>query len=120
MKIYQALLLIPLCLSLAGCITVYSDEYDNSTDWRDEQSRNRENISNLTLGLTQSEVLMRMGRPTFTEAFTNSNSLSYSLLFYRTQRKHGDGQTSKDETTVLVFENNKLIGWGNDALQQIR
>jgi len=41
-------------------------------------------------------------------------------MYYRTSRQHHDSATSKDETTPLIFKNNKLIGWGFDALTNIQ
>jgi len=31
----------------------------------------------------------------------------YRVLYYRTQRLHADGDTTKDETTPLIFKNEK-------------
>lgn len=119
----KILLLLPLTISLSGCIIVAdgSDwDGDNSSNWRAEQNKNRSKITNLTLGLHRTEVIEQMGSPSFSEAFTTENGASYQVLYYRTHREHGDGETTKDETTALVFETDKLIGWGNDALQRIR
>jgi hypothetical protein len=41
-------------------------------------------------------------------------------LFYRTQRKHSDGETTRDETTPLVFRDNRLIGWGDGVYNDLR
>ena len=124
MFIKKALLILPLSLALSGCVIVADGDWDDddysSSSWKAEQRQNREKISNLSLGLQRSEVIEQMGTATFTEAFTADNGSGYQVLYYRTHREHGDGETTKDETTALVFENDKLIGWGNDALQRIR
>lgn len=123
MTAIKILLILPLTFVLSGCIIVSGDtdwDDDSSIGWRAEQIQNRENITKLTLGLQRSDVLSKMGSPTFTEAFTGENDAQYQILYYRTHRKHGDGETTKDETTAIVFENDLLIGWGNDALQRIR
>jgi hypothetical protein len=124
MSIKKALLILPLSLALSGCVIVADGDWDDddytSSNWKAEQKQNRESISNLSLGQERSEIVSLMGAATFTEAFTGENGSGYQILFYRTQREHGDGDTTKDETTPLVFENDKLIGWGNDALQRIR
>lgn len=44
----------------------------------------------------------------------------HRVLFFRTQHRHSDGETSRDETTPLVFRNDTLIGWGDDVLASIR
>jgi hypothetical protein len=45
---------------------------------------------------------------------------TYQVLYYRTHRTHSDGETTKDETTPLVFKDSALIGWGMDALARVR
>ncbi len=110
---------------LSGCIIVDGDgdwdgKWDNSSDWEDTQTSNLKHINNLTLGTDRSAVLAQIGNPAFSEAFQGKNGNNYNILFYRTHRGHGDGKTTKDETTPLVFKNDKLIGWGSDALQRIR
>ncbi|RLA04902.1 MAG: hypothetical protein DRQ47_02515 [Gammaproteobacteria bacterium] len=120
----KLLLALPLAFSLSGCIIVDGDgdwdDHYSSSSWQSEQEKNRDNINSLVLGAKRSDVMIKMGEPNFSEAFTKDNGKSYQILFYRTHREHGDGETSKDETTALVFENDNLIGWGNDALQGVR
>jgi len=125
MAFKKLLLVLPLTFSLSGCLIVadgndWDDDNYGSSNWRSEQNRNRTKISNLTLGVARTEVITQMGSPQFSEAFKGENGSSYQVLFYRTHREHGDGETTKDETTALVFENDTLVGWGNDALQRIR
>ena len=124
MTVKKALLALPLALTLSGCVIVAGDgEWDEDigfSNWRSEQNANRSKISNLTLGLERTAVISRMGSPAFSEAFKAESGAAYQVLFYRTHREHGDGETTKDETTPLVFENDKLVGWGNDAVQRIR
>lgn len=124
MTIKKILLTIPLAMSISGCVIVAGDgdwhDDDDSSNWQSEQRDNRQNMTKLSLGQDRSDVLAQMGDPTFTEAFKSEDGTPYQILFYRTHREHGDGETTKDETTAVVFENDKLIGWGNDALQRIR
>ena len=124
MSIKKALLILPLSLALSGCVIVADGDWDDddytSSNWKAEQKQNRESISNLNLGQERSEIISQMGAATFTEAFTADNGSGYKVLYFRTHREHSDGDTTKDETTPLVFENDKLIGWGEDALQRIR
>jgi len=126
MTIKKVLLTLPLAMALSGCIIVAGDhegewDDDNSTtNWKQQQNKNRANMTKLQLGQDRNEIVSQMGDPNFTEAFKGENGASYQVLYYRTHREHGDGDTTKDETTAVVFENDKLIGWGNDALQRIR
>ena len=123
MKIYKALIAIPLAFGLSGCVIISGDggdwdEHSSISNWESKQKTNRTNITKLTIGLDHVTVLTRMGDPDISEAFTGSNDKAYQILFYRTHKLHGDGDTTKDETTPLVFEDGVLIGWGNDALQR--
>ena len=124
MFIRKVLIVLPLAMLLNGCVIVAGDgDWDDdssSSNWKSEQNKNRSNIAKLTLGQERSEVLSRMGEPNFSEAFKGDDGTSYHILYYRTHREHGDGDTTKDETTAVVFESDKLVGWGNDALQRIR
>jgi len=124
MTIKKALLTLPLAFVLSGCIIVSGDhesdwDDNNSSSWKAQQKENRANITRLSLGQDRPQVLSQMGEPNFTEAFTSADGSNYQVLFYRTHHEHGDGQTTKDETTALVFKNDKLIGWGDDALQRL-
>ncbi len=108
-----------LITSLSGCIVVgggHSDWSDN--DWESEQRDNREIINQLSLKSTRSSVLNLLGAPNFSEAFA-LNDDEYRVLYYRTQHRHSDGETTKDETTPLIFKNDQLIGWGEDVLYKI-
>ncbi|MCP4412955.1 MAG: DUF3192 domain-containing protein [Gammaproteobacteria bacterium] len=121
MIIKKMLISIALLSLLSGCIIVDGDgdregRWDNNSDWEDKQNKNMSHINNLRLGMDRTVVTNQMGTPTFSEAFQGDDGSNYSILFYRTHRTKGDGKTTKDETTPLVFKNDKLFGWGNDAL----
>jgi len=130
MSTKKILTLIPLTFILGGCVIAVGDhDYDdegmfssdgNSSSWKEIQLENRNNMTNLVLGQSRDQVNALMGKPAFTEAFTHENGKVYSILFFRTHREHGDGETTKDETTPVVLEDGFLVGWGNDALQRIR
>ena len=112
-------LAIMLAMSLSGCIVIGDRDDWNDNDWEETQQDNREVISDLELYSGLSNVRLKLGAPNFSEAFTHSGD-QYRVLYYRTQHRHSDGDTTKDETTPLVFKNDKLIGWGNDALAKVQ
>jgi len=112
-KILGAALLATILL---GCI--YVDRSSDNVTWRAEQGKNRSIINGLELGSERQNVLMRMGTPDFSEAFTSKDG-NYHVLYYRTQHHRSDGETTKDETTPLVFRDNKLIGWGQSTLNSL-
>ena len=108
-----------LAVSLSGCIVIGDRDNWNDSDWEQTQQDNREVISDLVLNSALKNVRLKLGAPNFSEAFTHSDE-QYRVLYYRTQHRHSDGDTTKDETTPLVFKNDKLIGWGNDALAKVQ
>ena len=118
-------LLSVVCVSavLSGCVIVAGDvdEFDRDgyrTNWQSIEKDNRAKIARLTLGADYDSIVKTMGQPNFSEAY-ESNGSQFQILFYRTHRVESDGETTKDETTPLVFKDQRLIGWGQDALQRI-
>lgn len=111
-------LLAALAVLTSGCVYV-NGEHVGSGDWRDDQRRNQAAISELEIGMERAAVVARLGPPSDSEAFTR-NGEDLRVLFYGTQRRHSDGETSRDETTPLVFENDRLIGWGQAVYLGIR
>lgn len=100
--------------SLSGCIiSVKPDQY-HQADWEKRESQNRQEIARLSPGLSLEEITHRLGVPDFSE-YHDQNGEQVQVLFYRTHRNHGDGVTSKDECTPLVFKDNHLSGWGDGA-----
>lgn len=100
--------------TLSGCVFIHSNG-DSDKNWQQTQEKNREVINQLVLDTNKSQIELTLGVPNFTEAFAK-NGQEYRVMYYRTSRQHHDNVTSKDETTPLIFKNNKLIGWGHDAL----
>lgn len=121
MKILRNVTLAALmATSLSGCIIVAGEHDDiGRSGWEDQQKENREMINDLALQSDRSSVTMKMGEADYSEAFVKGDD-EYRVLYYRTQHRHSDGDTSKDETTPLVFKNDKLIGWGDDTLSTIK
>jgi len=112
-----------LATTLSGCIIVGGDldEFDrdySSRDWAEVERNNRETIAGLSIGEGYEAIKGRLGQAAFSESFKRGDSL-YHVLYYRTHRVHSDGETTKDETTPLVFIDKQLIGWGEEALSQI-
>ena len=79
-----------------------------STPWGTAK-RNVENSRNLRVGMTKNEVLEVMGEPIRDEKFCEPD-----LWFYYIEMVWGDGLVTPEECMPLVFEDGKLIGWGNN------
>ena len=107
-------------IALSGCvISVDGDgEYGYHSDWQDREYKNRKQIARLETNTDISTIKQRMGIPDFNELHSRDND-EYQVLYYRTHRRDGDGVTTKDECTPLVFKNGVLIGWGDTAYQYL-
>jgi outer membrane protein assembly factor BamE (lipoprotein component of BamABCDE complex) len=116
----KSIFAVLLFASLSGCVVVNGKHHSWSDgDWKDEQRDNRQAISELEIGLARNQVVGQLGTPNFSEAFTRDGD-EFRVLSYRTRHRHSDGETTRDETTPLVFKNDKLIGWGEEVLASIR
>ena len=108
------LLVLSLLVSgfLSGCVIVAGDhDFDGDEELKQQQNNNLQMINNLVLQTARADVVVKMGKPNFTEAFIKGND-EYRVLSYRTHHRHSDSKTSKDETTPVIFKNDKLVGWG--------
>ena len=120
LKKLALIICIPATLMLSGCvISVGDDDHGYSShSWEDKEVENRSIISSLNLKVSENEVTSRLGVPDFTELH-QSDAGNVKVLFYRTHRNKGDGVTTKDECTPLVFVNSQLVGWGDSAYRKI-
>ncbi|WP_241971558.1 DUF3192 domain-containing protein [Idiomarina fontislapidosi] len=110
-----------MAISLSGCIVVSErgwSEGEAQYDHQQVERDNRQMISNLTMNARLDDVRTRMGTPDFNERWSE-NGDDYQVLFYRTQRLHADGLTTKDECTPIVFVNGELAGTGQVALDKV-
>jgi outer membrane protein assembly factor BamE (lipoprotein component of BamABCDE complex) len=71
--------------------------------------KNTENSRKLRVGMTKAEVLEIMGEPIRNEKFCEPD-----MWFYYREMVWGDGLLTEDECLPLIFEDGKLIGWGNN------
>ncbi len=111
------LLAAPLIMALSGCvIKVNDDGIDHGfvSDSEDRAYKNREKIANVQIGATFMELYEKLGVADFSETYKEQNK-TVRILYYRTQRKHKDGLTTKDECTFLQFVNGQLVETGNGA-----
>ncbi len=118
MKLTPAQVLIPLVttLWLTGCVIAVNTEDWEDGNWHHRQEKNSQRIEHLELGKTEDTVRDELGNPDFTESFLREGD-TYTVLFYRTQHVRSDGVTTKDETTPLVFVDDRLVGWGENAVE---
>jgi hypothetical protein len=110
-------------VALSGCVISidddnYDGDYSEHRSWQKIEKENREHVAALVLGTQIQVTLNKMGVADFNEALQKGDE-QYQILWYRTQRRDGDGVTTKDECTPLVFKNSELVGWGETALNRI-
>jgi len=109
------LVALPLASTLTGCvISVKDGEVDHSfmSDSGDRAHENRRIISQVQLGSSFVDMHEKLGVADFSETYTQ-NEQTIRVLYYRSQRKHKDGLTTKDECTYLEFVNGELTQTGN-------
>jgi hypothetical protein len=104
---------------------------------------NRENLNKLSIGITKEQALQIMGSTTFVSSSSFFNSFfgsgeqekamvinnpyrseilpvkdkTLEVIYYVTDVKKNDGAITDDELTPLVFDDGKLIGWGQSFLK---
>lgn len=122
---YAYLLVLGISIGiLSGCATASQ-----------ATARNREHLLKLSIGMSKEEAINIMGKKRF-----SAGNLIYSetplminnpyrseivagrdktleIIYYVTDVKKNDGVITDDELTPLVFEDGKLIGWGQTFLR---
>lgn len=93
-------------------------EYFDPDDHEQVERRNRTLISALEPGADTVAVTGQLGAPDFTDLFS-AEGHTWRVLRYRTHRTHADGETTRDETTAVVFRDGLLIGVGDEALARL-
>lgn len=112
---------VMLSAGLQGCVIAVNgdgENYSTSDSVSKQEKRNRTAIASFTNGITVDAVQNELGTPEFSDLWTVDN-VRYRVLYYRTQRVHADGNTTRDECTPIVFADGNLIGTGELALARI-
>jgi len=106
---------------LTGCVVAVGAEGKSShtSSWERTHEKNRKAIANMELGKEYQMVINKLGTPSFSELVKQGDT-EFRVLYYATNSIHSDGKTTKDECTPLVFKNNQLNGWGENALNQLK
>lgn len=99
---------------IAGSVLTFYTANPESMTWREREVFNRKYIGRLELGSPSSKVLRLLGSPDLSEAITLPEG-ELIVYFYRTHHVKSDGVTTRDETTPLIFKNEKLVAWGEPA-----
>ncbi|MBY5992757.1 DUF3192 domain-containing protein [Ferrimonas balearica] len=120
--------LVPLVAGLIGVYLVFvvavialweeTPSTPDNMDWDDRQKHNVAVIASLEPGLSKTVVMERLGNPDFSEALNDADGQGILVLRYRTHRTKGDGETTQDETTPLLFRDGVLFAWGENAFER--
>jgi len=113
--IIALLIAAPLAMTLSGCVVKINDDgvdHGFMNDSEDRTYKNREKIDKIQLGTSFMDIQEKLGVSDFSETYADGDS-TVRVLYYRTQRKHKDGLTTKDECTFLQFINGQLVETGN-------
>jgi len=107
-----------VALAASGCVIhVGPDEdsgYRSQNSVEKQEVRNRDAIGRMALGTSVAMVMDELGEPDYSD-LTTVDGKEVRILRYRTHRAHADGDTTRDETTPLVFVDGKLVGTGEIA-----
>ncbi len=109
------LIAAPLAFSLSGCVVKINDdgvEHSFTSDSEDRTFKNRKHIASVALDSNIEDIAKKLGVADFSETYSEDDK-TVKVLYYRTQRKHKDGLTTKDECTYLKFVEGALVQTGN-------
>ncbi len=106
-------------ISFAAAVVLYYPDTPDNMNWEDREQHNAMQIAKLKLGVTHTDIINLLGSPDISEAKEVAND-KIQVMFYRTQHKTPDGITSQDECTPLLFKNDVLISFGENAYNQFK
>ena len=115
-RIQRVVLILVLATGLSACVVAVNDGW-HTADWEEEQLQNRETIAGLSPGSNIAGVTAQIVVPEFSEAYLSEGN-RYTVYFYRTHHRRSDGDTTRNETTPLLFKNDILLGWGESLLAE--
>lgn len=93
---------------------------------------NKERLTKLKLNMKKDDVLITMGTGTayseFSEPIPNpfrtealrTRKGTYEILYYYTEYRKAGTPITDEHLTPLVIRNDRLVGWGWSALEEVR
>lgn len=112
----KKIFILILILNLCSCIVAYNNFLN----------KNRQDLMKLKIGMTKAEVNRtirqkgigipyNISNPYKSETLKGKDKI-FEVWYYLTDRKSADGAITDDELTPLIFDDDKLIGWGQSFL----
>jgi len=105
--------MVKKCLMLMCCALLFSG--CESINPVKIAQKNVENSKRLRVNMTKAQVLEIMGEPVKNESFNRPD-----VWFYYFETNWLDGFITEDECFPLVFQDGKLVGWGNNFYTRYR
>lgn len=121
-KLLLVTTLVVASVSLSGCVVVTESSLQRDEaqyDGKQREQDNRSTIAGLPMAAPVTDVKQQLGTPDFTDRWQHQQE-NIEVLYYRTRWVHGDGKTTRDECTPLVFVDGKLAGSGQLALDRVK
>jgi uncharacterized protein DUF3192 len=114
-------IMLPGCASRGGQLTL-----------AELASTNQSNVARLSVGMSRSDVITLMGNsaasthdgivnnPWTAETFLGKDGARYETLYYITRKNQPFTPVRKSLATGIVLKEDKVIGWGENALREYR
>ena len=103
-------------VSLVVMLILFNPDDTSSMGWEDRQEYNKVQLTKIKIGDLRSGIVELLGPPDISEAKLVGDT-QLQVMFYRTTWNQSDGITTQDECTPLLFEDEKLIAWGEGTYQ---
>jgi hypothetical protein len=125
----NALSMLVITILLCSCA---SREGTGQLTLADLASANQSNLAQLSVGMSKKDVFSHMGNstaktrdgivnnPWTVESFVGKDGAQYEVLYYITRKNQPFTPVRKSLATEIVFKDGKVIGWGENALQQYK
>jgi uncharacterized protein DUF3192 len=116
---------------LVICVLASCSAHRGQMSLAELASANQAKLARISLGMSKEEVVTLMGsntadtndgivnNPWIVEGFADSGGAGFEVLFYVTRPNPPFTPVRKSLTTPVVLKDNKVIGWGSDALGRV-
>jgi uncharacterized protein DUF3192 len=120
-----------VCLLLSVSCSASSQRVSEQLSLDQLASSNQAKLMRMSPGMQKEEVVALMGtttaktrdgivnNPWTAEGFADKDGSRYEVLYYVTSKNLPFTPVRKSLTTPVVLKDNKVVGWGNDALDRI-
>ena len=120
------------CLLLVVSCSARSHSSGEHLSLKELASSNQAKLTQISAGMAKAEVIALMGTQTATtkdgvvnnpwtvESFADRDGVQYEVLYYVTRKNQPFTPVRKSLATPVVLKDNKVVGWGKDALDRLQ